>query len=315
MSGSVISNEAVTSRLIDAFARGCGCSLNGPTAVLQAALAAQLAACRAAWPTVTVDEEAAVADWGQRLAAQASDIATIDADALANLVAALPAADFYIALACASPNSGGIAAFEAFFFPQLDAAVARAVIATDDINEVRQALRAQLFLTESDQPPPIVALVGRGDLAGLVRVMAIRAALKLRRSATRRAGLSANAAMAQSFADNPANPELQAIREQQRSMLKDAVETAIAALPIHDRTVLRMSIVDNLPIDDIGRAFDVHRATAARWLERIRVELRTATMRALRSALASPQHEAELTSICRALDSQLAISFPRLLAS
>jgi RNA polymerase sigma-70 factor (ECF subfamily) len=121
--------------------------------------------------------------------------------------------------------------------------------------------------------------------------------------------------MAQSFADNPANPELQAIREQQRSMLKDAVETAIAALPIHDRTVLRMSIVDNLPIDDIGRAFDVHRATAARWLERIRVELRTATMRALRSALASPQHEAELTSICRALDSQLAISFPRLLAS
>jgi len=72
----------------------------------------------------------------------------------------------------------------------------------------------------------------------------------------------------------------------------------------------RPAQVDEL--EAIGRAHDVHRATAARWLERIRNDLRDTTIRALRAELALPR--ADLDSIIHGVQSRLEISFPRILA-
>jgi RNA polymerase sigma-70 factor (ECF subfamily) len=51
---------------------------------------------------------------------------------------------------------------------------------------------------------------------------------------------------------------------------QSALRRALAALSPQARNVLRMHVVGRCNIDEIGVAYGVHRATAARWIERAR---------------------------------------------
>jgi RNA polymerase sigma-70 factor (ECF subfamily) len=73
-----------------------------------------------------------------------------------------------------------------------------------------------------------------------------------------------------------------------------------------DRTLLRYRYIDDLDIDAIGAVYRVHRATAARWLQRIRRELLEDTRARLAAKLAVKTDE--LDSILRFIGSQLDIS-------
>jgi RNA polymerase sigma-70 factor (ECF subfamily) len=52
-----------------------------------------------------------------------------------------------------------------------------------------------------------------------------------------------------------------------------ALRDAVAALSAQERNVLRMHVTGQCSIDEIGRAYNVHRATAARWLDRSRARI------------------------------------------
>jgi RNA polymerase sigma-70 factor (ECF subfamily) len=272
---------------------------------IASALDRQLAAARTTWAGVDVPSEDVVAVWAERLAGG-------DPPALAAAIDDLRATDLYIACGCGAGDPAALAAFETRYFAGLDSVLSRIAPAPAAIAEVTQILREKLFVADPTRRPRIVDMAGRGDLSGLIRVAAIRTALNLRRAEARRAGVLDERAELALLRPEDA-PELAAIRAQHRALLKEALEHAILALPPRDRAVLRMHLVEHLGIDEIGHAHEVHRATAARWLQRIRDDLRGHTLRRLHARLGASDDE--VASLVRAVDSRLDVSFARLLAT
>jgi RNA polymerase sigma-70 factor (ECF subfamily) len=77
------------------------------------------------------------------------------------------------------------------------------------------------------------------------------------------------------------------------------------------RAVLRMSVVDGLSIDEIGAVYGVHRATAARWVQRACNTLygETRTLMTERLALTAT----ELDRVTALIQSQLSLNLSQLL--
>ena len=92
---------------------------------------------------------------------------------------------------------------------------------------------------------------------------------------------------------------------------KQAFEHAMASLEPSERNILRMSFVSDLSIDEIGKLYSIHRATAARRLARARARLAELTREHLRQRL--DLDEGEFTSIVRLVHSQLNLSISRVL--
>jgi RNA polymerase sigma-70 factor (ECF subfamily) len=109
----------------------------------------------------------------------------------------------------------------------------------------------------------------------------------------------------------PVDPELAFLRERYRDSYQTALRDALARLSVKERSVLRLSVVDGLSIDAIGRAYQVHRATAARWVVGAREQLLKETYALLGERL--QLRESELRSLATALRSELHLSLGRLL--
>jgi RNA polymerase sigma-70 factor (ECF subfamily) len=103
------------------------------------------------------------------------------------------------------------------------------------------------------------------------------------------------------------------LKAHQRAAFKAALQAALAGLGAKERNLLRMHLLHGLSIDEIGRAYQVHRATAARWLATTREALHRETRRLLRARLGLT--DPEFDSVLRAVESQLDASFRRLLTS
>jgi RNA polymerase sigma-70 factor (ECF subfamily) len=257
----------------------------------------------AAWPGIAV----AAADFAELVAEKlAGSAATRDA------VAALPGADLYLACACAAADPRALAAFDALYLAGAPAALARMHLGASEVDEVLQIVREKLLVAAGPgRPPRIRELAGRGSLDGLVRVVAIRTALNLRRARRRRSehpdGSLVDVLMGET------DPAAGISMAEARAELKRAFEQALARLDARQRNLLRLHLCHRLGIDDIGRLHQVHRATAARWLERIREQLRRDT-RAVLSAVHGGRDSA-IEDLLHLADSQLHISFERLLAT
>src|SRR5262249_13316088 len=111
--------------------------------------------------------------------------------------------------------------------------------------------------------------------------------------------------------DGGVDPALDALKAEYRSEFAEALRAAIGDLDAENRTLLRQQIVENLSIDEVGAAFDVHRATAARWLSRARGTLIAATHKQLAERLHVPVEE--IDSVMRLMSSQLEASVVRFL--
>ncbi len=83
----------------------------------------------------------------------------------------------------------------------------------------------------------------------------------------------------------------------------------MASLTPRQRNLLRHQLVDHLSIDEIGALYQVHRATAARWLEAARQavveQIKLAMMARLRI------HGEEYESILRLIHSAVDLSISR----
>jgi len=92
-----------------------------------------------------------------------------------------------------------------------------------------------------------------------------------------------------------------------------ATREALATLSPRARTLLRLHHLDGLTVDDLGRMYNVHRATAARWLAAAREAVFDETRLRLEATLGIG--EDSVVSIVRLVQSQLVLSMRRLLAS
>lgn len=268
---------------------------------LETLLAAHVTAAEAAWPGVVLDPLHFVRFLAHRL--------TEGGDIAAELTE-LPAADLYLACACADGDPRAIAAFEERYFRDIDATVAGMRAPTGAADDVKQILRTRFFVASGGRPPAITEFGGRGNLHGWVRVSAVREVLRLFKRERRKVDL--DEALLDDMVGFP-DPEMAAVKAKCKSELGAAFRESLAALSARERTLLRYHIADGLSIDAIGSIYHVHRATAARWLAAVRERLVSDTQARLAAHLRLDRDEVE--SVIRLVRSQLDLSIVSLLGA
>jgi RNA polymerase sigma-70 factor (ECF subfamily) len=248
-----------------------------------------LARARARWPGITGGAERFVE-------------AVSDAD--------LETDDLYLACACADGDAAAIAAFDTYCGPALDRVVASVGATPAQRADLVQAVRERLLVAPAGGGAPrIASYSGRGTLISWARVVATRVA-KDQLPKARREPAAEDDEIANLIASDD-DPEIGYLKRLYRHEFKLAFEAALAELSDRERLVLRQHTLDGLSLDELAKIHDIHRATAARWIERAREALQHATQQQLVDRLQLSGRE--LASIIRLISSQLDVSLHRLL--
>ena len=263
---------------------------------------AAVARAEAAWPDVHVDRERFASFLDARIEEADLEHAKVE--------------DLWAACACAGGDVRAIRAVERRYFPDVDASLGKMGLAADRAGEVKQGLRKLVFVGDvgsdgAPVPPRIAEYRGSGDLRAWLRVTAMRGALKLLRKHGRETSASDDALLeARSSADDP---ELAYMKAAYRASFRAAFQEALESLHPKERTLLKQQIVDGLGIDELGGLYQVHRATAARWVASAREKLLTRTRRTFMMNARITSDECE--SIMRLVRSQLDVSLHRRLSA
>lgn len=266
----------------------------GDAASAAALLAAGLDAARRAWPDLRLGGEAFAGFVAERLAPGTAASAAIER---------LWLADLALACACARGDAGALAVIDRMVGEQVRAAAAAARAGAAIGDEAAQVVRTLLLVPRAERPPAILDYAGRGPLAGWLRITATREVVRLCRPQRREVELGDHLVDGEATATDPV---LSGLKQRYRGELADAFHTALAELSARDRTLLRYQLVDGLGIDDIAAIHRVHRATAARWLARVRDDLVEATRGLLAEKLGMADDE--VGSVLRLVQSELDIS-------
>jgi RNA polymerase sigma-70 factor (ECF subfamily) len=259
-------------------------------------LRALLEAGREAWPEIEVSEAELEA-----LVAEKSEGASADK---------LDGAELWLACACGRGDEAALAAFERRYFPEVHGALRSMGLGRDVADDIAQKVREKLLVAPPGERIRLLDYAGEGQLGGLLRVVAVRIALNTIRRDRRQ--IAAPDDVTEALLADLENPELELIKRRHRAEFKRAFEEAIAELSAHERTLLRLHVLDQLSIDEIGTLYNVHRATAARRLVRVRETLEKQTRRRLKAHLGISSEEFD--SIVRLIQSQLELSFSRILS-
>jgi len=135
-------------------------------------------------------------------------------------------------------------------------------------DEVLQRLRAKLLV---GSPPRIATYQARGPLLGWLGVIAIRIAIELRRVTRRESSASPELY----DVDTSYDPDLtrSLLTTRYADSFAGALRAAALELTEADRALLRRAFVDGCSVDQLGLIYSVHRATAARRVQRARTRL------------------------------------------
>lgn len=173
--------------------------------------------------------------------------------------------DLFLCCACLEEEPDALRSFEALGASTAVAAIRRIDSDDDFVNETLQELWSRLLVGEDAK---VRSYSGRGPLQAWVRVVATRVALDRARTKRRRAARQVE--LPEQLAADELNVDAALLKARFGEAFGAALRAAVSKLSEQERNVLRMHAVDRSSIDDIGRAYQVHRATAARWIERAR---------------------------------------------
>jgi len=109
------------------------------------------------------------------------------------------------------------------------------------------------------------------------------------------------------------DPALARLKATHRHAFKQAFEEAVRRLSPREHALLRLSLLQDRSIDQIGAIYGVHRATAARWVDAAKRQLRQLTSEVLAAnyQLTGP----DLDRVVELIESRLELSIDRLLAT
>jgi RNA polymerase sigma-70 factor (ECF subfamily) len=131
----------------------------------------------------------------------------------------------------------------------------------DFVQETIQLVRQRLLLPPE---PRLATYAATGPLLAWLRVVSARTALGLRRGARR----PVEELLAEHVFDVPRVEASEVPRY--RHALDAAVRRVFNQLQVRERNLLKLHYLDGLSLDRLGRLYDVHRATIARWLAELR---------------------------------------------
>lgn len=285
--------------LIRAYEEGAGGSDSVDDHALDRELAERIAAAidaaRSSFPELTVDDVSIARHLGRHV--------RTDAD-----WTRLRAAELCLALACGSGEAAALLRFESLFADTLEAAERRFRRAAVPTDELGQILRERLFV--SNGAPKILEYSGQGFLENWLRITAVRTFTDAVRAGPKREVPLPESLLEVESGDDA---ELTYLKTHYREELKRAFESAVGSLDGGARNLLRQSVVQRLTVDQIGALYGVHRATAARRVDKAREELLVATRTHLKDQL--HVEENELDSIMNLLRSRMDLSVGRVLGA
>jgi RNA polymerase sigma-70 factor (ECF subfamily) len=264
-------------------------------AIVGPALEVGLLAAHAAWPEVPLEEGAILRYLAERLASEEDPAAAL---------AVLEVPDLYLCCACAAGVPQALAALDERYVRPLDRTLLRlGLTGAEAADALQQALQALLVGTER-APPALSRYAGRGPLRSFVRIIAVRAARKVRER--QRGEVEEDEPLLDALPGAQDDPELNHLKRSYREEFRAAFHEALQGLPAEDLLLLRQHVVEGLGIDQLAGLHGVHRATAARRLARVREALANDTRRCFLRRV--PLDQAGYQSILRLIQSQLDLS-------
>jgi RNA polymerase sigma-70 factor (ECF subfamily) len=223
---------------------------------------------------------------------------------------ALHLPDVRFALACASGDRSSIAELERTLIDAVPKALTHLKPDRQTVDEVRQDLREKLLVGLPGQPPKLLDYKGRGPLGAWVRVVALRIAYTRRRDGVKEPQGGDEDALADAISGAD-SPEIAHLRSTSAESFGAAFREAAARLSAEERSVLRSHVVDGLNIDQIGALHQVHRSTAARWVQQARGSLLSALHESLAHRFGIDRSACE--SVVALVGSRIDLSLERLL--
>lgn len=209
------------------------------------------------------------------------------------------AAEVYLCCACAEGNKTALQVFEHEACDVVRCAVQRVHRDPEFVSETLQEFWKKLLVGPE---PKVLDYRGRGPLQAWLRVAAVRLAIDRHRAERVIAGRETD--LGDCLAEQDFGPESTLTRARFHTAFREALQHALAGLSHKERNLLRMHVVGLCSIDQIGRVYAVHRATAARWLEQIRERIWQAVRHDLELA-GPPLTESEFQSVARVVGGEL----------
>jgi RNA polymerase sigma-70 factor, ECF subfamily len=178
------------------------------------------------------------------------------------------AADLYLACACLQGRAPALEILERSIFPAACKAIARVSAEPQFVRECSTVLWQRLL--DPDEPQ-LARYRGEDPLVSWISVVATGIALEHFRAGSATDGAYA---LASQYLAHEVGSDLAGLRAESEPGLLAALEAALRHLSARDRNVLRLHLSGQCNLEQIGRAYGVHRATAARWLAEARATVR-----------------------------------------
>jgi RNA polymerase sigma-70 factor (ECF subfamily) len=215
----------------------------------------------------------------------------------------------YLAIACCDGDPAAIERLDQLIGRELRQVAIKLRASDDQTTELHAELRRILLVDDGERAAALREFAGRGDLRSYVRIMATRALIRTINRGRREVAVNDSELFDRVLPQ--ADPELSILRAQYRETVDTALRAALASLDARSRALLRYQLIDGWSIDQVGRLYGVHRATAARWL----AEAREILGSAIRGELAARLQieTTDVDSIVRLVQSRVDMSLDRLL--
>jgi RNA polymerase sigma-70 factor (ECF subfamily) len=281
-------------RLADVFIASGG---TGEHEGLQARLQAWMQQVDEALPGVAVPHEAVV----RQLASRAGD-GGLDALDDAGVI------ELALACACAEQDPRALAIVEERYMSVVGPALAHMALDAATVEDVAQTVRDKLLVADAGGEIKLLRYAGRGTLAGLVKVTAVRTAISVLR---KQRGVASPTEELERLAAPTEDPELHFLKAHYREAFRSAFARAVGLLDGRERNVLRLHLLGGMTLEQVARMYGIDRSTVVRLLQKVRSKLFTHTRKALREDLEIER--AELDSVLALIRSRFEVSLGRLL--
>ena len=187
--------------------------------------------------------------------------------------------DLFLAIAC---SKGDRIAWEHFaddYLPMLRQFALRACGNSSEAEDLAQEVTAKL-LNEKNR---LAGYNGRGSLAGWLRVTVAHAAIDRFRRTMRESSLDAlqesGAAVLQ---DDRHDEREDTLDSRWGRIIEEIADDCLRRFPPRDRLLLSLYYLQGVPLKSIAARYGVHEATAYRWIDTVRRQIRKQVERDLR---------------------------------
>lgn len=230
---------------------------------------------------------------------------------LEELLSTLRGDDLFLACACGHGDTRAIEQLTTKCRPIFASVLAQPSASGVDGEDLQQVLLERLTVGVGDGPPKILDYSGRGKLTTWIKVSATRLRIDSERRKSDKHDSIDGSSLERIEKAVSADMELSFLKQRYRAVFKEVFQQVLRELSSEQRNLLRLSVVEGLSATQIARSHGVDRATAKRWLVKVRAALLDGTEKGLAARLGV--EEQEVRSVLRMVRTGLEVSMQRVL--